>query len=94
MFFTSESGKNATTVLIIFFSLSFFHAFEIEELCVEIAFDAHGLVPAIIQHARNGQALMLGYMNTEALAQTQASGLVCLLYTSFASKAGENTSRR
>lgn len=43
---------------------------------MEIAFDAQGLVPAIIQHARNGQVLMLGYMNAESLAQTQASGLV------------------
>jgi len=35
-----------------------------------------GLLPAIIQHWRTGEVLMLGYMNTEALAQTQASGHV------------------
>lgn len=29
-----------------------------------------GLVPAIVQHADNGQVLMLGYMNREALAAT------------------------
>jgi phosphoribosyl-ATP pyrophosphohydrolase len=35
-----------------------------------------GLLPAIVQHARTGEVLMLGYMNAEALAQTQARGLV------------------
>lgn len=39
-------------------------------------FDDNGLIPAIVQHARSGEVLMLGYMNAEALAQTQASGLV------------------
>ena len=32
-----------------------------------------GLVPAIIQDATTQKVLMLGYMNAEALAQTQAS---------------------
>jgi phosphoribosyl-AMP cyclohydrolase / phosphoribosyl-ATP pyrophosphohydrolase len=35
-----------------------------------------GLLPAIVQHWLSGEVLMLGYMNAEALAQTQASGLV------------------
>lgn len=35
-----------------------------------------GLVPAIVQHWRSGAVLMLGYMNAEALAQTQQSGKV------------------
>ncbi len=35
-----------------------------------------GLVPAIVQHAVTGRVLMLGYMNAEALAETQASKLV------------------
>jgi phosphoribosyl-AMP cyclohydrolase / phosphoribosyl-ATP pyrophosphohydrolase len=35
-----------------------------------------GLVPAIVQHARTGEVLMLGYMDEAALAKTQASGLV------------------
>lgn len=35
-----------------------------------------GLVPAIVQHWRTGEVLMLGYMNAEALAATQASGKV------------------
>ena len=39
-------------------------------------FDQQGLIPAIVQHARSGEVLMLGYMNQEALDQTRRSGLV------------------
>ena len=39
-------------------------------------FDAAGLIPAIVQHARSGEVLMLGYMNEEALRQTLVSGMV------------------
>lgn len=35
-----------------------------------------GLLPAIVQDANNLRVLMLGYMNAEALAATQASGHV------------------
>jgi len=35
-----------------------------------------GLVAAVIQDAASGRVLMLGYMNPEALAQTQRSGQV------------------
>lgn len=35
-----------------------------------------GLVPAIVQHSDTLQVLMLGYMNAEAFAKTQDSGLV------------------
>lgn len=35
-----------------------------------------GLVPAIVQDAADGRVLMLGYMNREALEQTQVTGLV------------------
>jgi phosphoribosyl-AMP cyclohydrolase len=35
-----------------------------------------GLIPAIVQHGRNGQVLMLGYMNLEAYEQTLRSGYV------------------
>jgi phosphoribosyl-AMP cyclohydrolase len=39
---------------------------------VEIAFEkAGGLVPAIVQDSRTGDVLMLGFMNAEALAETQ-----------------------
>jgi len=37
---------------------------------------AGGLVPAIIQDERTGDVLMLGFMNAEALAETQRSGEV------------------
>ena len=35
-----------------------------------------GLLPAVVQHWLTGEVLMLGYMNAEALAQTQRSGQV------------------
>lgn len=35
-----------------------------------------GLLPAIVQDARSGAVLMLGYMNAEALARTRQSGKV------------------
>ena len=35
-----------------------------------------GLLPAIVQHARTGHVLMLGYMNEAALRQTLAGGRV------------------
>lgn len=35
-----------------------------------------GLLPAVVQDAHTGKVLMLGYMNAEALEQTQASGFV------------------
>jgi phosphoribosyl-ATP pyrophosphohydrolase/phosphoribosyl-AMP cyclohydrolase len=37
---------------------------------------SNGLLPAIVQHYLTGEVLMLGYMNAEALAQTQSSGYV------------------
>lgn len=39
-------------------------------------YDTNGLIPAIVQHAHSGEVLMLGYMNAEALTQTQSSGNV------------------
>ena len=44
---------------------------------MEINFQkAGGLVPAIIQDKRTGDVLMLGFMNSEAFAQTQKTGEV------------------
>ena len=41
---------------------------------MEIAFaKTGGLVPAIVQDERNGDVLMLGFMNQEALTETQRS---------------------
>ncbi|MBN2187187.1 MAG: phosphoribosyl-AMP cyclohydrolase [Dehalococcoidia bacterium] len=39
-----------------------------------LKFDDKGLIPAIIQDAKNGEILMLGYMNKEALKRTVSSG--------------------
>ena len=36
----------------------------------------NGLLPAIVQHARTGRVLMLGYMNTAALRATLGGGRV------------------
>jgi phosphoribosyl-AMP cyclohydrolase / phosphoribosyl-ATP pyrophosphohydrolase len=41
-----------------------------------LTFDANSLIPAIVQHARSGEVLMLGYMNQEALRLTQETGRV------------------
>src|SRR5260370_1612388 len=44
---------------------------------VEIDFrKSGGLVPAIIQDARSGDVLMLGFMNAESLEETQRTGEV------------------
>jgi len=36
----------------------------------------NGLIPAIVQDDNNGEVLMLGFMNREALAKTQETGYV------------------
>ena len=41
-----------------------------------VAFDADGLVPAIVQDRASGDVLMLGYMNRDSLELTLTSGLV------------------
>jgi phosphoribosyl-ATP pyrophosphohydrolase/phosphoribosyl-AMP cyclohydrolase len=41
----------------------------------QIKFDAHGLVPAVIQDAASGAVLMVAYMNEEAVNKTLASGV-------------------
>lgn len=43
---------------------------------IMLKYDQNGLIPAIVQHARSGEVLMLGYMNEEALRLTRESGLV------------------
>ncbi|HVA91903.1 MAG TPA: bifunctional phosphoribosyl-AMP cyclohydrolase/phosphoribosyl-ATP diphosphatase HisIE [Chloroflexota bacterium] len=39
-----------------------------------IRFDDRGLAPAVVQDARDGAVLMLGYMNAQALAATRETG--------------------
>lgn len=41
----------------------------------QLKFDAHGLVPAVIQDAASGAVLMVAYMNKEAVEKTLASGV-------------------
>lgn len=42
---------------------------------MELAFDKlGGLIPGIVQDQVSGEVLMLGYLNAEALAQTQRTG--------------------
>jgi len=41
-----------------------------------LRFDARGLIPAIAQDAASGEALMLAWMNAEAVARTLATGRV------------------
>lgn len=41
-----------------------------------LKFDSQGLIPAIVQDARTGEVLMLGYMNSESLQHTLESGEV------------------
>lgn len=44
---------------------------------MELAFEKlGGLIPGIVQDHRTGEVLMLGYLNAEALEQTQATGEV------------------
>jgi phosphoribosyl-AMP cyclohydrolase len=40
----------------------------------ELKFDDRGLIPAVVQDADNGEVLMVGYMNREAVERTLSSG--------------------
>jgi phosphoribosyl-AMP cyclohydrolase len=42
----------------------------------DVAFDAQGLVAAIVQSVEDGEVRMVGYMNREALARTLEGGQV------------------
>jgi phosphoribosyl-ATP pyrophosphohydrolase/phosphoribosyl-AMP cyclohydrolase len=42
----------------------------------QITWDAHGLVPGIVQDARTGAVRMLGYLSVESLRRTLDTGLV------------------
>src|SRR3712207_2025648 len=41
---------------------------------MEVAFDANGLVPCVIQDFASGEVLTLAYMNEEALRRTRETG--------------------
>lgn len=40
----------------------------------DIRFDRDGLIPGVVQDVATGRVLMLGYLNAEALARTEATG--------------------
>lgn len=42
----------------------------------KLRFDAEGLIPAVVQDVTNGDVLMVGYMNREAVERTLATGRV------------------
>lgn len=41
-----------------------------------LKYDAHGLIPAVIQDCQNGEVLMVAYMNAEAVEKTLTGPLV------------------
>lgn len=43
----------------------------------DFKFDENGLLPAIIQDYKNGEVLMLAYMNKESLRRTIKNGKTC-----------------
>ncbi len=47
-----------------------------DEFLAAVSFDANGLVPAIAQDAKNGDVLMMAWMNAEALRITLETGEV------------------
>lgn len=46
----------------------------VDELVASLAFNADGLVPAIVQEAQTRQVLMLAWMDAEAVRRTLGSG--------------------
>lgn len=49
---------------------------DLDRLWAALRPDEHGLVTCVVQHAGDGQVLMVGHMNDEALARTLARGRV------------------
>ena len=49
----------------------------IEEFLDSLKYDGNGLVPAVVQDVENGDVLMVGFMNREAVKRTLTSGRTC-----------------
>lgn len=49
----------------------------LEAILDGIKYDGNGLIPAVVQDSRDGQVLMVAYMNREALRRTLESGATC-----------------
>lgn len=45
-----------------------------DEFLDSLKYDANGLVPAVVQDWQNGEVLMVGYMNREAVKATLTTG--------------------
>jgi len=43
----------------------------------QIKFDRKGLIPAVVQDAKSGEVVMVGYMNAEAFSKTLETGMMC-----------------
>lgn len=50
---------------------------KLDEFLDSLKYDPHGLIPAVIQDVENGDVLMVGYMNREAVRRTLESGRTC-----------------
>lgn len=48
-----------------------------EEFLDGLKYDEHGLIPGVVQDNENGDVLMVGYMNRDAIRQTLTSGRAC-----------------
>ena len=49
----------------------------IESILDGIHWDANGLVPAIVQDSKDGQVLMMAWMNRDSLRRTLEEGVTC-----------------
>jgi phosphoribosyl-AMP cyclohydrolase len=47
------------------------------EALSDIKFDSNGLITAVVQDVKDGQVLMVAYMNRESLKRTLESGQTC-----------------
>ncbi|MEP7293376.1 MAG: phosphoribosyl-AMP cyclohydrolase [Chloroflexota bacterium] len=45
-----------------------------DQLQSQLKWDAHGLIPAVVQDAETNQVLMVAYVNAESLARTLETG--------------------
>ena len=48
-----------------------------DEFLDGLKYDSNGLVAAVVQDHQNGEVLMVGYMNREAVRRTLSSGRTC-----------------
>lgn len=53
------------------------HQVSLEEALEHVAFNEHGLIPAIAQQHDTGEVLMMAWMNKESLLKTIREGQMC-----------------